>query len=456
MIEKKIKKHIPEKIFELDGVWVVGGAIREALSGENNLITEIDIASTTKNKKKIEQIFQKKYGNFYKINKKLKTVRFQNKKINIDITYFDESIKDDLLRRDFKMNAIAWNSKKGFYDPLNGLKDIKNKEISSCTVDSIKDDPIRILRAFRFATKNNFSLNKNLKNEINKYKNLLKKCAGERIHNEIKKGFGINPHKFANLMVKTNILEIIFDEWKHMKKCKANQDSKITVEEHSLKALKKFQEVTLETNRYYPKWSKHIANEKKCQWWFYFSVLFHDIGKPKTAIIKNQKITYPKHAQIGFSLIEKNLEKLRFSNEEKKGIQEVISGHLRVSQISNNNENPTKKAMNRFFRTFKENSIFMILLDFSDASAYPAKIKKQILTENHLKIHDILFNAFFLKQDEILPEPLLNGSDLIDIGYPEGPLIGKTLKKIKNLQINDRITNHKDALDYATKELNVK
>ena len=167
MIEKKIKKHIPEKIFELDGVWVVGGAIREALSGENNLITEIDIASTTKNKKKIEQIFQKKYGNFYKINKKLKTVRFQNKKINIDITYFDESIKDDLLRRDFKMNAIAWNSKKGFYDPLNGLKDIKNKEISSCTVDSIKDDPIRILRAFRFATKNNFSLNKNLKNFIN-------------------------------------------------------------------------------------------------------------------------------------------------------------------------------------------------------------------------------------------------------------------------------------------------
>ena len=165
-------------------------------------------------------------------------------------------------------------------------------------------------------------------------------------------------------------------------------------------------------------------------------------------------MTYPKHAQIGFSLIEKNLEELRFSNEEKKGIQETISGHLRVSQISNNNENPTKKAMNRFFRTFKENSIFMILLDFSDANAYPAKIKKQILTEKHLKIHDILFDAFFLKQNEILPEPLLNGSDLMDIGYPEGPLIGKTLKKIKNLQINDKITNQKDALNYATKELN--
>tara|TARA_A100001037_G_scaffold304980_1_gene343547 strand:- start:5401 stop:6768 length:1368 start_codon:yes stop_codon:yes gene_type:complete len=454
MLKKEIKKHIPEKIFELDDVWVVGGAIREAISDKKNVITEIDIASRLKNKEKLEKIFRKKYGNFYKINKKLKTIRFQNNEINIDITYFDQSIKDDLLRRDFKMNAIAWNNKKGFYDPLNGLNDIKNKKISSCTPGSIKDDPIRILRSLRFATKNNFSLSVSLQNEIKKYKYLLKKCAGERIHNEIKKGFELNPYRFADLIIKTNILETIFEEWQYTKNCKANQDSKMTVQEHSLKTLKKFQEVVLDLDSYYPKWSRHIKNEKKCEWWFYFSVLFHDIGKPKTAITQEQKITYPKHAQIGFSLIEKNLQELRFSNEEKKGIEQTISGHLRVSQISNNNQNPTKKAMNRFFKTFKENSIFMILLDFSDANAYPEKIKKQILTKEHLKIHDILFDAFFLKKNEILPEPLLNGSDLIGIGYPEGPLIGQTLNKIKHLQINDEITNQKDALEYATKELN--
>ena len=158
MLKKEIKKHIPEIIFELDDVWVVGGAIREAISDKKNVITEIDIASRLKNKEKLEKIFRKKYGNFYKINKKLKTIRFQNNEINIDITYFDQSIKDDLLRRDFKMNAIAWNNKKGFYDPLYGLNDIKNKKISSCTPGSIKDDPIRILRSLRFATKNNFSL----------------------------------------------------------------------------------------------------------------------------------------------------------------------------------------------------------------------------------------------------------------------------------------------------------
>ena len=190
---------------------------------------------------------------------------------------------------------------------------------------------------------------------------------------------------FEQFLIKTNILEIIFEEWQYTKNCKANQDSKMTVEEHSLKTLKKFQEVVLNLDSYYPKWSRHIKNEKKCEWWFYFSVLFHDIGKPKTAITEEQKITYPKHAQIGFSLIDKNLQELRFSNEEKKGIEQTISGHLRVSQISNNNQNPTKKAMNRFFKTFKENSIFMILLDFSDANAYPEKIKKQISENDQFK-----------------------------------------------------------------------
>ena len=93
-------------------------------------------------------------------------------------------------------------------------------------------------------------------------------------------------------------------------------------------------------------------------------------------------------------------------------------------------------------------------MDLADASAYPKKISKEILTKNHLKIHDFLFDSFFLKKEKIMPEPLLNGEDLIQIGYEQGPLIGKTLKKITNLQISEKITNTREALRYAAQELN--
>ena len=456
MLENKIKNHMPKKFSNLDDVWVVGGAIREILIDEKNPVKEIDIAANINNRQEVMEMFTSAYGKGHRVNKKFETIRFHNDKINIDITYFKEGIKKDLLRRDFRLNSIAWNKKNGFFDPLSGIEDIKKKKINYCEKESIKNDPVRILRALRISLKHNFSLSESLKTQIAKNKHLIAKFPGERIRKELKKGFEINPIQFSKLMIEIEIFENLFKAWKETKKCQANSISKMNVEKHSLKTLENLEKIISCPEKYYPNWGKYFKKLNKPQWWMYLGVLLHDIGKPKTICINEKKITYPRHAQIGFDLVEKDIENLKLSKEEKNGIQAIISNHLRVSQLANNNELPTKRAINKFFRNLKELSIFFIFLDLADASAYPKKVTEQILTKNHLKIHDFLLDSFFLKKEKILPEPLLNGKDLIQIGYKEGPLIGKTLKKITNLQISEKIKNTEEALKYASEELNTK
>ena len=453
VIEKKIKKHLPESFHELEDAWIVGGAIREIIVNKKKDIKEIDITANIKHKDEIEKIFTKKYGESHKVNKRFQTLRFQSQKINIDITYFENSIEKDLLRRDFTLNSIAWNKKFGFFDPLKGIKDIENKKIKYSKKESIKNDPVRIFRALRISSKHKFSFDKDLKKEIKKNKHLIMNCPGERIRSELKKGFNINSTNFAKLMIETEIFEILFEEWIKTKECKANSISKMNVQEHSLKTLGNLKKITSSPGKHYPRWASQFKKITKPKWWMYLGTLLHDIGKPETICVKESKTTYPKHAQIGFELIKKDIEKLKFSNEEKNGIEKIISNHLRVSQLANNEREPTKKATNKFFRDLGDLSLFFIFLDLADASAYPKKVTKEILTKSHLKIHDFLFESFFLKKEKIMPKPLLNGEDLIRIGYKEGPKIGKVLKKITDLQISEKITNSKQAINYASKEL---
>jgi len=456
MLEKKIKNYIPENFSKLDDAWVVGGVIREILIDSKSPIREIDIAANVKNREEIMEMFTASYGKGNKVNKKFETIRFHDDEINIDITYFKKDIKKDLLRRDFTLNSIAWNRKNGFFDPLSGIEDIKKKKINYCKKESIEDDPVRILRALRIALKHNFSLSSSLKKEISKKKHLITQFPGERIRKEMKKGFEISAFKFSKLMIEIEIFENLFKAWEKTKECRANSVSKMNVEEHSLKTLENLEKIIACPKKYYPGWGEHFEQLDKPKWWMYLGTLLHDIGKPKTICINGTKTTYPRHAQVGFSLIEKDIENLKFSKEEKNGIETIISNHLRVSQLANNNNTPTKRATSKFFRNLEELSMFFIFLDLADASAYPKKVSEEILTKNHLKIHDFLFDSFFLKKEKIMPEPLLNGEDLIKIGYEQGPLIGKTLKKITNLQISEKITNTKEALKYAAQELNEK
>ncbi len=171
------------------GSCLVGGYIRDLILGRLNSVIDVDIV-VPKNAIKIgKKIADKFNGKFIILDQARDVVRIIFKHISIDIaSQTSPSIKIDLLGRDFSINAIAFSfEKKLLIDPLNGIKDLQLSFLRTNSKQNLLDDPLRILRCFRFVAELNFNVDENLINFIKTYKNQLSLVANERINYEIQR-----------------------------------------------------------------------------------------------------------------------------------------------------------------------------------------------------------------------------------------------------------------------------
>ena len=180
-------------ISQLNKGYLVGGAVRDFFIGGEKEILDRDIAikGAEEFAKKIANRFDGTFIVLDEVNKIYRVVL--NDKLNfLDISEIEgDSIEEDLLRRDFTINAIAYDLQKDeFIDITGGIEDIKNKKLRPIREQNFKDDPLRILRAFRFLATTGFDMTDELKEGITKYLPLALEPAKERIHYELMKLFG--------------------------------------------------------------------------------------------------------------------------------------------------------------------------------------------------------------------------------------------------------------------------
>ena len=194
---KKILKQIEKHGFK---AYIVGGYVRDTILGIKS--SDVDIITDAK-----PQELKKIFSNVLTIYNKYGSVKLKLKSKIIDITTFRRELsykngkpnkieytnilKEDLIRRDFKMNTLCMDSNGNIIDLLNGLKDIQNKKISCVrnTETELKEDPSRILRALRFMSELNFNLDQNIKNYIIKNKNQILKINPVKKKEELTKLF---------------------------------------------------------------------------------------------------------------------------------------------------------------------------------------------------------------------------------------------------------------------------
>ena len=190
------------------GSYLVGGYIRDIILGRLNEEVDVDIVvplSAIEIGKKISENIESK---FIILDKKREVVRIIYKNISIDISnQISSAIEEDLRSRDFSINAIAFLfDKKCLLDPLNGLKDLKLSLLRTFSETNLLNDPLRILRCFRFVSELNFKIDLRLLSFIKKNKEKLYLVATERINYEIKRIVnGSNAHEASYLVKKFNI-----------------------------------------------------------------------------------------------------------------------------------------------------------------------------------------------------------------------------------------------------------
>jgi len=176
------------------------------------------------------------------------------------------------------------------------------------------------------------------------------------------------------------------------------------------------------------------------------AALLHDIGKPYTIIKgEDKKVHFYGHERKGVELVKKTISKhLRLSRYEVKFLQTLLQYHMRPHLLASE-ENPTDKAIWRLIRDGKEFAMFIFLLAYADALASGGKGSKEVL--------DLFFRAKKIFQETRKPKfkPLINGYDLINMGFKPSPLFKEILNKITTLQVTKKINSKQEALNYIKK-----
>ena len=342
-----------------------------------------------------------------------------------DSVEFTGSLEEDLARRDFTMNALAWNPEKGLCDYFGGQADIEKGIIRAVgNPDArFKEDALRILRAVRFASVLGFEIEAGTDAALEADKELLKKISAERIREELTKLI-TGPDAERILLKYTDIIGVVIPEIAAMKGFEqCNPHHIYDVLEHSVKAM------------------TSVKPEPYLRW----AALLHDIGKPETFTIdENGTGHFYGHAVRSEELARSIMHRLRFDNETLKQAADLVKYHDLQIELTTK---AVKRALNKLGEeTFRD----LILIKRADNMAqHPDFGGRQ---EYYDQLEDILDKILEENQCFSLKDMAAGGNDLIAIGITDGRQIGQILKSLLDDVIDGRIANEKEALLKAAKE----
>ena len=466
-IAEKIKNHpVIQKIspYVDDETYIVGGFLRDILFNKDS--SDIDLAVKSCTAEKLAKYIADRIPGYFvtldKINHIYRVV-FENKKDYVDIAGIEgENIYEDLARRDFSMNALALNIKSmQLTDPYGGVESIKNKEINAISEKNMLDDPVRLLRAFRFQSTLGFTMEKNLKQITEKHAGLLKQTAAERINNELVKLFS---GKFCvdtlKDMDRCGMLELIFPEVKEIKKIPPNSHHHLCLLEHCYAVVNYVQDFYENGNNEIKAHFNEIifgANPRIA--YLKLAAFLHDIGKPATWEIEEGtgRHRFIKHDDVGAKIVEKPLRDLKFSNKQISYIQKIIKYHLypaNVAMIEENNE----KAVMRFFRKIGDEVTDLIAIAYGDRLAARGEAITDEMVEHNINGLKHLMKKYMDTKNNLSPlEKLLDGYEIMKIlEIKPSAKLGEIVDALKEAQMASEVVTKEEAVEFVKKFKNMK
>ncbi len=333
---------------------------------------------------------------------------------------FSRQLEEDLSRRDFTINALAWDPKNGVTDLFGGREDL-NAHVLRCVGDPLRrfeEDALRILRCLRFASTLSFSIENDTAFAMERQKELLLHISHERVREELTKLLvGKNTEKV--LLEYGSILFTVIPELSLMKGCgQENPYHCYDVWEHSLRAL------------------GAVPQKPVLRW----AALLHDCGKPAAKFYdKNGTAHFYGHEKKSVEIAGSVLDRLRFSNRDTQDILTLIAAHGEVLPV------PEKRVRRLLGKLGPEQLFALLKLMHGDLSGQAPSLYQ----ERSAMISEAENCAKkLLKEEERLTLRTLavNGRDLMSIGVPPGPEMGRILKALLDLALDGKLSNERSIL----------
>ena len=434
-------------------IYLIGGYVRDMLLKQDS--TDLDfIVIDVDTVELCEELVNKFNGNYFILDELTKTVRFVLKEDNSEAFTLDftptlkANLEKDFARRDFTINTLAIYLKEPdvLIDSFAGLNDLKLRKIKAVSLDNLREDPLRFLRAFRFAA----ILNGSIEDEVIEYiSNNLNyfdsSVSAERISTELFKILDRdNSHKYLKQVADSGLLEKIIPEFTPMKKVTPNDHHHLWLFDHTIELIKTFEDNFCKI----PQWVQEDLNKSfgllsspTVKSIGKLGCLFHDIGKPGTWEIKtlddgkNEKHTFYGHDKVGAEITEKIAERLKFSNSITETVCKLVRYHLRPFQLQQANAPITQRALYRFFRDVGGDTPLLLMLAMADlyATCGPKVTEETLLNGERLLL--FLFEEYRKYKDyetEKAKKPkLLDGNEIMKLtSLKPSPILGQLMKDL--------------------------
>ena len=420
-------------------IYLVGGTVRDILMGREP--NDFDFVVIKQDAATVARGFAHRIrGVVVELDPTRNEYRVVKQPYTFDFVGAD-NLYEDLKRRDFTVNAIAYSVReRKLIDIVGGVRDIESKLLRAVREVNLRDDPLRILRAFRLQAEYGFRFEEGLPKLLRKYKELLNNVARERIGEEMRRILAASAGKVIRKMAEYEVLDVVLPEIKPMRRLPHFKFPVGSLLEHSLWTLE-------EVERYQPtrEWEAKYLDEKL--WLVKLAGLLHDVAKPQTLREEGDEVHFYGHDIIGARIIKKKTkEELRLSNDETKVVSTIVRLHMRPHLLMGE---PvlTRHAMWRLIRDSETNIVGVMVVAYADGIASGGR---QI--DKLKRVRDAVYDLYEELQKPKLPR-LVTGYDLIDMGLKPGPIFKEILGEVEELQVEGVITTREQALKYIKKKV---
>ncbi len=461
--------------------YLVGGAVRDLLLGREHIV-DLDFAVPGDGIQIARKVANALKAAFYPLDLERGTGRVvcevENEsgliKFYLDFaTFRGSTLQIDLTDRDFSINAIALSltASPQLVDPLQGRLDLEHGQIRAVSESAFENDPVRVLRAVRQAAAFDFSIDPVTEQYLSRAAPQLTTVSPERQRDELIKLLNApTPGRAVRMLHRLGVLPHILPEVEAMVDVSQSSPHHLDVFEHTATALDAWADM-IQVNwpeisdEFRPNiveyMSEVLAGDLSQRALMPLALLLHDTGKPLVRteeVVDGQvKVRFLGHEQESAKIAHRILSRLHFSIQAGNFVEAVVAHHMRPLLLAAG-QKASRRAIYRLFRATGganyQAGVAVALHALADHQAtYPpgtGQPEEQAL----LKVVQRLIEAYFEQRDKVVdPPPLLTGRDLIEIGVPQGQLIGVLLARLREAQAIGQVQDQEQAMAFIKSDL---
>lgn len=428
----KIIKILNENGYE---AYIVGGCVRDAVLGREP--DDWDITTSAK-PEEVKSLFRRtidtgiQHGTVTVMMKNVDTGNLEGYEVTtyrVDGKYedhrrpkevtFTASLLEDMKRRDFTINAMAYNEKEGIVDHFDGIGDLK-RGVIRCVgkpEERFDEDALRILRAIRFAAQLDFSIDRETKVAIRNQSKFLKDISAERIHVELTKLLVSNHPERLRDAYELGVTAVVLPEFDRMMETEQNNRHHMyNVGEHTL----------------------HVIMEVPATETLRWAALLHDVAKPATKSSDQKGDHFYGHNEAGVEIAEELLTRLKFDNHTIARVKRLVLWHD-YGMGQKPSMRPFRKSLSKMGADLFEDYVHIKRADILAQSGY----KREEKLDNLEKLQEYYRQIIEKEQCLSLKDLKVTGKDLMELGMKPGKEIGAILDMLlacvlEKPELNDR------------------